>query len=88
MTWIVSTGIKALINLHIDSGQKGKNMASKIDTAADGNVFSLNTCMQLHPHGSYDSDGRPLDLTPSSTNTTAFGGHVIKQYGTLYNCST
>lgn len=37
--------------------------------------------MQLHPHGSYDSDGRPLDLTPSSTNITAFRGHVIKQYG-------
>ena len=56
--------------------------------AVDGNVFPLDTCMQLHPHGSYDSDGRPLDLTPSSTNITAFGGHVIQQYGILYNSST
>ena len=70
---------QALINLHIDSGQMGKNIACKIDTGA---VIPLDTCMQLHPYGSYDADRRLLDLTPSSTNITAFGGHVIKQYGT------
>ena len=52
-----STGIPALINLHIDSGQMGNNIACKID---------MDHMMQ----------------TPSSTNITAFGGHVIKQYGT------
>ena len=26
--------------------------------------------------------GHPVDLTPSRTNITAFGGHVIEQYGT------
>ena len=77
-----STGTQALINLHIDSGQMGKNIACKIGTDAEGNIIPLDTYMQLHPHGSYDADGRPLDLIPSSTNITAFGGHVIKQYGT------
>jgi hypothetical protein len=30
----------------------------------------------------YDYSGRPVDLTPSNTNITAFGGHIIEQYGT------
>ena len=75
-----STGTQALINLHNDLGQMGKNIACKIDTGAEGNVIPLE--LQLHPHGSYDADGRPLGLTPSSKNITASGGHVIKHYGT------
>ena len=37
---------------------------------------------QLYPHSLYNSSGHPVDLTPSSTNITAFGGHVNEQYGT------
>ena len=29
-----------------------------------------------------NSSCHPVDLTPSSTNIMAFGGHVIEQYGT------
>ena len=70
------------MDIQVDSGQTTRNRVCKIDTGAKVNVIPLDLYTQLHPHSLYDYSGRPVDLTPSSTNITAFGGHVIKQYGT------
>ena len=66
----------------MDSGQATRNITCKIDTGAEGNAIPVDLYTQLHPHSLYNSSGHPVDLTPSSTNITAFGGHVIEQYGT------
>ena len=66
----------------MDSGQATRNMTCKIDTGAEGNVIPLDLYTTLYPHSLCNSSGHPVDLIPSSTNITAFGGHVIEQYGT------
>ena len=73
---------QALVDIQVDSGQATRNITCKIDTGAEGNVIPVDLYTQLHPHSLYNSSGHPVDLTPSSTNITAFGGHVIEQYGT------
>jgi hypothetical protein len=72
------------VDIQVDSGQTTRNIVCKIDTGAEGNVIPLDLYTQLHPHSLYNYSGHPVDWlrTPSSTNITVFGGHVIEKYGT------
>ena len=79
---ISQTKTQALVNMQIDSGQLTRELSCKIDTGAEGNILPIDAYMQLYPNTPLDQDGQPQGLKPSTSKITAFGGHVIKQYGT------
>ncbi|EDO35143.1 predicted protein [Nematostella vectensis] len=79
---IVKGETQAIVNLQIDSGQVTQQLPCKINTGAEGNIPPIGSYTQLHPHTPRDQDGRPQGLKPSNTKITAFGGHIIEQYGT------
>ena len=79
---IEKNGTQAMLKVQVDSGQHKTPLLCKIDTGAEGNVIPVSTYKRLCPLSPCDSTGVPLDLTPSTTRITAFGGHPIEHYGT------
>ena len=79
---ISQTKTQALVCMQIDSGQLTRELSCNIDTGAEGNILPIDAYMQLYFNTPLDQDGQPQGLKPSTSKITAFGGHVIKQYGT------
>jgi hypothetical protein len=48
----------------------------------DTNVISVETYKKLHPTVSCNAKGVPVNLTPSNTVITAYGGHSVSHFGT------
>ena len=66
----------------MSSGQHTTHLQCKIDTGAEGNVIPVDIYKKLCPHSPCNSSGIPLNLAPSTTTITAFGGHTVPHYGT------
>ena len=53
----------------------------KVDTGAEGNIISLNSCKSLFPSSPCNPNGIPVNLASSSTTIVAFGGHPVDRHG-------
>ena len=73
---------QALLQLQVDSCRVTASLLFKIYTEAEGKVTPVDSLKGLCPQSSYRSDGTQLELTPSSTTITTFGGHIISNFGT------
>ena len=79
---MLNSNTQALVQVQVDSSQGSKPLWCKVDTGAEGNVISVATYKKLHPTSPCNSKGVPMNLTPSNTVITAYGGHSISHFGT------
>ena len=73
---------QALIQLPVRSAWNERKLTCKIDTGAEGNIIPLTEYKRLGPDMENGGNKVPLDLMPSDTRITAFGGSTVIQYGT------
>ena len=75
---IAKNDAQAMFKVHVDCGSHKTPLLCKIDTGAEGNVIPVSVYKRLYPQSPCNSTGVPLDLTPSTTRITAFGGHTMQ----------
>lgn len=73
----VKINIQATLQIQVCAGQHTTHLHSKIDTGAEGNFIPVD----IHKKSPCDSNGVPLNLTPSAMTITAFGGYTVQHYG-------
>ena len=79
---ISNSNTQALVQVQVNFDQGTKPLWCKVDTGAEGNVIPIETYKTLSPTVPCDANGIPMNLKPSSTVITAYGGYSIRHYGT------
>ena len=77
-----TTDTQALLQIDIESSQRRCELRCKLDTGAEGNIMPLETYKTLVPNTMCNHEGVPVDLKPTNTKITAYGGSQITLYGT------
>ncbi|CAB3990866.1 Hypothetical predicted protein [Paramuricea clavata] len=73
---------QALVQVQVNTSQGAKPLWCKVDIGAEDNVISVATYNKLHLTVSCNAKGVPVNLTPSNTVITAYGGHSVSHFGT------
>ena len=73
---------QALVQVQVDSYHGAEPLWCKIDTGAEGNVIPVEEYKKLHPTSPCNAKGIPINLNPSNTVITAYGGHTVRHFGT------
>ena len=72
---------QAFLELEVEANQRKKPPVCKVDTGAEGNIISLNSCKSLFPSSPCNPNGIPVNLASSSTTIVTFGGHPVDHHG-------
>ena len=78
---VTKNDTQAFLEVEVEADQRKKPLLCKVDTGAEGNVISLNSCKSLFPSSPCNPNGIPVNLASSSTTIVAFGGHPVDHYG-------
>ena len=74
---VTKTDTQAFLEVEVEADQRKKSILCKVDTGAEGNVISLNSCKSLFPSSPCNPNGIPVNLASSSTTIVAFGRHPV-----------
>ena len=72
---------QAFLELEVEADQRKKPLVCKVDTGAEGNIISLNSCKSLFQSSPCNPNGIPVNLASSSTTIVTFGGHPVDHHG-------
>ena len=79
---VSKSNTQAVVEVQVSSLQGVTPLWCKVDTGAEGNVIPVETYKKLYPKLSHNAKSIPLNLTPSNTVITAYGGTSVSHFGT------